>query len=114
MMQDFRIALRLLAKHPSFTLVAALSLALGIGANSTIFSLLDGLYLRPLAVPDSGRIARVFLSSPEQTSGMLSYPEFEEIRAGVKGFSGLAACMSRGTRYQQDGVEKLLLVNVVS
>ena len=91
MLHDLRIALRLLFKSPTFTLVAALSLALGIGANSAIFSLLDGLYLRPLAVPDSGRVVRVFFSSPEDTHGYLSYPEYQELRTGVTGFEGLAA-----------------------
>jgi len=114
MLHDLRIALRLLFKNPTFTVVAALSLALGIGANSAIFSLLDGLYLRPLAVPDSGRIVRVFFSSPEETHGHLSYPEFRELRAGVTGLEGLGACMGRGARYEQDGVQRLLLVNVVS
>lgn len=114
MLHDLRIAFRLLFKNPTFTLVAALSLALGIGANSAIFSLLDGLYLRPLAVPDSGRIVRIFFSSPENTHGYLSYPEFQEMRAGVTGVEGLAACMGRGASYEQDGARRMLLVNVVS
>jgi predicted permease len=114
MIQDFRVAVRLLFKNPAFTLVAALSLALGIGANSAIFSLLDGLYLRPLAVPDSGRIMRVFFSSPEDSHGLMSYPEYRDLRAAVTGFDGLAACMGRGATYEQDGVRRMLLVNVVS
>ena len=59
MLQDFRYAFRVLASRPGFTLVAALSLALGIGATAAIFSVVDTFWLRPLAVPDAGRIVRV-------------------------------------------------------
>lgn len=60
MFRDFRFAFRVLASRPAFTLVAALSLALGIGANSAIFGLIDGLWFRPLAVPNASEIVRIF------------------------------------------------------
>ena len=97
MLQDVRLALRELRRRPMITLVAATSLALGIGANSAIFSYIDGLYLRPLALPDVGRLARVFVTTEQQSYGTLSYPEYEELRRS-NAFSGVAAAQNRGAR----------------
>jgi len=60
LLRDFRFAFRVLASRPVFALVAALSLGLGIGANSAIFGLIDALWFRPLAVPHTGDIVRIF------------------------------------------------------
>ena len=57
---DLRYGLRGLVKHRGFALAAVLSLALGIGANTTIFTLLNAIFLRPLPVRDPGRLAAVF------------------------------------------------------
>jgi putative ABC transport system permease protein len=56
-MQDLGLAIRLLRKSPAFTLLALLCLALGIGVNASIFSLLDSIYLRPLPVGNADRVA---------------------------------------------------------
>ena len=74
MFRDFRFAFRVLASRPAFTLVAALSLALGIGANSAIFGLIDGLWFRPLAVPKSRRDRSYFFryGSESPRSALLS------------------------------------------
>ncbi|MGH9162805.1 MAG: ABC transporter permease [Vicinamibacteraceae bacterium] len=72
--QDIRIAVRGLSKNPVFTLVAIATLALGIGANTALFSIFNGLILRPLPVRDPGSLALL-------TNGSWSYPIWEEIRS---------------------------------
>ncbi len=89
---DLRLAVRLLVKSPAFTLVAGVSLALGIGANTTIFSLLNALLLQPLPGREPARLATVYTSD---FSGPLysasSYPDYLDFRAQAGSFDGLAA-----------------------
>lgn len=72
--RDVRFATRLLARTPGFTAVALLTLLLGVGANTTVFSMIDGLLLRPLAVPQSDRLAvlGIYQGSPKAS---YSFPE---------------------------------------
>ena len=89
--KDVRYSARSLARNPSFTIAAVFSLALGIGANSAIFSFVDGLLLRPLDVPHSSEIVRVHASIPELRLARLSYREFDELREHNRTLAGLAA-----------------------
>ena len=87
MVRDARYALRQFLTAPTFTLVATLTLALGVGANAAIFSVMNGLLLRPLPYPQPERLLFVdgVLSRPEgEVSFQLSYPEVQEIRAESK------------------------------
>ena len=73
-LQDLRYGLRLLAGNRSFTAMAVLSLALGIGANTAIFSLLYALLLRPLPIPNPGELAQVKIRVAGKESDSFSYP----------------------------------------
>jgi putative ABC transport system permease protein len=106
LLQDLRYGWRMLAKNPGFTVVAALTLALGIGANTAIFSLVNGVFLRPLAYKDAGRL--VFIAATNRVRGnkieVSSYPDFADWRAQNHVFSGLAAY--RPQYYDLSGVSR--------
>ena len=96
--QDLRYALRALLKHRNFTAAALLTLALGIGINTSIFTLLYSVAFRPLAVKDPDRVVNVyqtlegeFSRQVEGSVELLSYPEYLNYRDGVAGAAGLAA-----------------------
>jgi len=85
-MHDLALAIRLLRKSPAFTLLALLCLALGIGVNASIFSLLDSVYLRPLPVGNADRV--VVLS--RAASPRFPYPEYRALRDRNQSLDGLA------------------------
>src|SRR5690348_9284401 len=93
LLQDIRYALRMLRKAPGFTAVAVLTLALGIGANTAIFSLVDWLILRPLPISQPSRV--VFLEKQFRNGGsgtQFSYPDFRRIQQQTQGtFESVAA-----------------------
>lgn len=94
---DIRFAFRTLRKNPGFTSVAILSLALGIGANSAIFQILDAVRLRSLPVPNPQQLARIEIHGGNRGFGItgdnlaLSYPLFEQVRDHQQGFSSILA-----------------------
>ena len=93
MLQDFRHGLRILMKNPGFTFIAVLSLALGIGANTAIFSVTDKLLLRSLPVSEPQQLFRLTSVSvnPHFVSNAFSYPEFNDYRTHNNVLSGLLA-----------------------
>ena len=90
-MHDLRYAVRMLFKNPGFTLVAMISLALGIGVNSAMFSLADALLLRPLPVSRPGEVVSVEGNTPSNPTGDLSYRDYVDLRDRSKTFAGLVA-----------------------
>ena len=107
--QDLKYSLRMLAKNPGFAAVAVLSLALGIGANTTIFSIVDNELLKPWPVKDPGRLAVISTDSPKLDSSSTSYPDYLDIRNEVAAFSDVVAYGDRGCflsrREQGPGLE---------
>ena len=93
LLQDIRYGLRMLAKNPGFTLVAVLALALGIGANTAIFSVVDAVILRPLPFSSPDRLIAVWSENRQrgQSRQSASYPDFADWRAQNHVFERVAA-----------------------
>ena len=88
--RDLGYAVRALRRSPGFTAVAVLALALGIGANTTAFTALDAVALRPRPVHDPHRLARVFRATPSDAYGPMSYPDYADYRDRSRVFSDLS------------------------
>ncbi|MGH7552825.1 MAG: ABC transporter permease, partial [Longimicrobiales bacterium] len=91
LVQDLRYALRMLRKNPAFAAVAVISIAIGIGANTAIFTLLDAVLLRALPVAEPERLAFIFSDRGESINANYSYPNYVAFRDHNEVFDGLAA-----------------------
>jgi predicted permease len=93
LLQDIRYGIRMLAKNPGFTAIAILTLALGIGANTAIFSVVIAELLRPLPYRDAGQLVRVATANERihTVSGAVSYPDFADWRSQNHVFQDIAA-----------------------
>ncbi len=93
--EDIRYGVRMLRKGPGFTLVVVLTLALGIGANTALFSVVNGVLLHPLPYPDPDQLVTLHESKPNFDTGSISYPNFRDWQKENKTFSAMA--ISRGS-----------------
>jgi putative ABC transport system permease protein len=100
-LRDASFGIRMLSRRPGFTALAVLSLAIGIGLNSTVFSIVDAAFLRPMSFNDSETIVRV--KTPE-----FSYPEYRDLRRQCRSLSGVVAVSRHvGLLRNQDSIETL-------
>src|ERR1035441_3959071 len=90
LLEDLRYGLRALAKNRGFTAVAVFSLALGIGANTTVFTLVHAVLMRPLPVADPARLVEVYtLDARTPGNWGCSFPNYQEYRSHNQAFSSL-------------------------
>ncbi len=113
---DLRFAVRSLFRRPSFLLIAVVTIALGIGANTVIFSVVNALLLQPLSYRDADRLVRVLASNPEQGVSMagLAPGDFLDFREHVRGLQGFSAYMLREATLATEDHPEVLRVALVS
>lgn len=90
LLRDLRQAVRTLSGRPGLTLTTVLTLALGIGGTTALFSVASALLLRPLPVPDADRLVRVFGASDIQALGITSYANLQDVADRARSFAGMA------------------------
>jgi predicted permease len=115
LIQDIRYGIRMLLKNPAMTAVAALTLALGIGANTTIFSAVNGMLLRPLPVANADQLV-VFGAQSQAANpySAFSFPDFQDIRSQGDGFSDVIAYTLSLAGMDADGKVEPVLFSYVS
>jgi len=91
LLEDVRYGIRMLRKSPGFTAIALLTLALGIGANTAVFSIVNGVLLSPLVFPDPDKLVVLFESKPNFKEGSISYPNFLDWQRENHAFTAIAA-----------------------
>jgi predicted permease len=105
---DLRYSLRSLARNPGFTAVVVIVLALGIGANTAIFTIIDSVLLKPLPYPDPGRLVKIWgrftgIGIPDDRN-WISVPEFKDLERLNRSFSGLAAMSGASFNISPEGM----------
>jgi putative ABC transport system permease protein len=93
LLQDLRYGARMLRKNPGFTAIAVLTLALGIGANTAIFSVVQGVLLAPLPYREPDRLVMVLESNQRFPQDAISYPNFQDWQRSARSFEQMAAVM---------------------
>ena len=104
-LQDLRYAARALRKSPGFTAIAALTLALGVGATTAIFSVVNAVMLRPLPFTEPDRLVRIWESNVERgwPTFAVSHPNFLDWRSQSRAFESLAATTNAGFTWTSNG-----------
>jgi len=103
LLADLHYALRLLIKSPAFTVIAALTLALGIGANTALFSVVNGVLLNPLAYPHSDRLVVIYATIAGLDSAPIEYPNFLDWQRDSRSFASMAAYRSEDYTFIGNG-----------
>jgi predicted permease len=114
LLQDFRYGLRMLLKAPAFVVIAVLTLALGIGANTALFSIVSSVLLSPLPFHEPDRLMAVYSSNREFRNASISYPNFLDWVRNNRSFSDLAAFRQDSFELTGMGEPERLKVEMVS
>lgn len=109
LLQDVRYGLRILRQSPGFAAIAVVTLALGIGANTALFSIVNGVLLNPLPYPHADQLTSVYGEAPGATQGYVTYLNFLDWQRESKSFSSMA--MYRHEDYNLTGVSQALRVS---
>jgi len=102
-LRDLHLSGRSLLKSPGFTFLAILTLALGIGANTAMFSVLNTLLLKPLPYPDREQLDRIYRATPQNPDGNLAPADFLDLRRAQDGYGELAAYTAGDTSLAEPG-----------
>jgi predicted permease len=102
-MTDLKFAIRSLSKSPMFAVICVVTLALGIGLNTSMFSFTNALMLRPLPFPDSDRLVRLYQKTPADQYGAFSYGDYAELKRVGKEFGSFAAFQSTSMTLDGEG-----------
>lgn len=113
-LQDLRYALRMLAKAPGFAAIAILTLALGIGANTALFSVVNGVLLNPLPYPHAEQLTALYSRTPQFLESSISYPNFLDWQRDNRTFTALAGYRSENFNLTGAGVGERLRGEMVS
>jgi len=115
MLQDVRYAFRTLRKTPGFTAVAVVMLACGVGANTAIFTLINTLFLRPIAVHEPSRLVSLFAVDSKNPGDFgTSHPNYEDIRDHNEVFTGVAAAAFTAAALATNDEPEQLPIEMVS
>ena len=111
---DLRYTFRTLRKSPGFTIVVMLTLALGIGANTAIFSIVNGVLLRPLPYENPNQLLSVYWKTQEEPEVSFSYPDFLDCQRQTRAFTAMAAYLYENYTLLGEGDPDWLNVEMVS
>ena len=98
-LQDLRYGARMLAKSPGFATIAILTVALGIGVNTAVFSVVNGVLLKPLPYPHPEQLVALAESKPNFDRGSISYPNFRDWQKENHSFSSMAITRSAPSNF---------------
>jgi predicted permease len=113
-LQDIRFGLRVLAKNPGFTAIAILTLALGIGANTALFSVVNGVLLNPLPFRNPDELVAVYTKSPNFQESSISYPNFLDWQKDNHSFASLSAFRSDDFNLTGAGEPQRVHIHMIS
>ena len=114
LLQDLRYGLRMLAKSPGFTAIAVLTLALGIGTNTALFSVVNGVLLNPLAYPQSGQLVALYGKTPGFDQASINYPNFLDWQRDTQTFSSMAIYRNQDYNFTGTGEAERLSGYMIS